>query len=66
MYFTAESTQSAHFGYLSLTVPLQVANRYSNGGSRISGKGINMHKSEGVRLADLSQFSEISNEKEII
>ena len=56
MYFTAVTTVQAALGYLSLTVPLQVANRYSHSGSRFSGNGVHMHKGEVVRFADLSQF----------
>ena len=34
--------------------------------SRISGKGVYMYKCVGVRFADLSHFTELSHENEII
>ena len=38
----------------------------TRGGSRISEKGVHMYKGVGVPFADLSHFSLISRENEII
>ena len=50
----------------NLVIGVAIELSYFMGGSRISGEGVLMYKSVGVRFADFISFSQTSHENEII